>query len=92
MEYKVKNVMEYVVANKLEKLEPTLKCCKCKQCTSDIVAYVLNRIPAKYVASEKGELFSKIIEFDKEFEHELLILIAQAAEVVRENPLHDKAE
>lgn len=92
MEYKVKNVMEYVVEKKLEQLAPTLNCCKCQQCMSDIVAYVLNRIPAKYVSSARGELFCKIIEFDQEFEHELVILVAKAAEIVRENPLHDKAE
>lgn len=89
MEYKVKNVMERVVEKKLEQVAPTLDCCKCNQCMSDIAAYVLNRMPAKYVSTAQGELYSKTIEFDKKFEHQLILLIAQAASVVKNNPRHE---
>lgn len=89
MEYKVKNVMERVVEKKLEQVAPTLECCKCTQCMSDIAAYVLNRMPSKYVSTAQGELYSKTIEFDKIFEHQLILLIAQAASVVKNNPRHD---
>lgn len=89
MEYKVRNVMEYVVEKKLEQVAPTLDCCKCDQCMSDIAAYVLNRVPTKYVSTAKGELYSKTIAFDNEFGHKLILLIAQAAGVVKDKPRHE---
>ncbi len=61
MDAEVHNIMEELVKEKVEKLFdeaeqkklPWLSC-SCRQCRSDTLCYVLNRIPPKYIRSGRG--------------------------------------
>ena len=89
MRMKIKNVVEEVVIGVYEEVKGDLKCCTCKQCSSDIVAYVLNKVSPRYVSTEKGALYSKTtVAFDKAYRMEIVKIIAEAARVVGENPKH----
>lgn len=90
MGLKIKNVMEELVFDKQEDIMKEAGCCICEQCKLDVAAYVLNRIPPKYVVTEKGELITKSLQFDREFKMRLLILISEGAKIVKENPRHNK--
>ena len=57
----IHNVMEELVRAEVDKLfdaaeaqKPDWLSCACKQCRGDVVCYVLNRIPARYVRSGRG--------------------------------------
>lgn len=57
----VHNLMEEIVRNCLREYlhsRPDLAGCD-EQCQADIMAIVLNALPPKYVATDKGEMFVK---------------------------------
>ncbi len=82
------NLMETVVKQKLDQMIDTLGCCKCEQCRWDIVCYVLNRIPPKYVITHEGELFSKLDTVNVQYEMDIVTLLTQAARMIQKNPRH----
>lgn len=53
------NAMETLVEETFDKLKSKLDCCTCELCRNDIIAYALNHLPAKYVVTEKGAMYSK---------------------------------
>ena len=86
---KVKNIMEDFVFEKIDKIVDSLGCCTCPKCKSDIAAYVLNNIQPKYVASERGELYSKSAELNLNSNTDILMRIVSASEVIKEKPRHE---
>jgi competence protein ComFB len=92
MEVVLKNMMEDLVIEKLDELGDNVNCCKCPKCRMDIVSYALNRLPPKYVASYKGEVYSKLDTLSLQYDADLLNAIYQAAEVVNANPRHKLEE
>lgn len=85
----IKNVMEDIVEKRMEPILKQTHCCDCVKCKSDIAAYVLNNIRPKYVVSEKGELFSKSVQFDPNFDTKLMILISEGVTKIKDNPRHE---
>ncbi|MBP5588305.1 MAG: late competence development ComFB family protein [Treponema sp.] len=58
---KIHNLMEELVEKRVNKLYDDLKeaktswlTCDCENCRSDVMAFVLNRIPPKYIISARG--------------------------------------
>lgn len=88
MNVNVKNIMEDIVCNRMESIIKKVGCCECEHCMSDVASYVLNRIKPKYVSTVSGELYSKSTLLNQETENELILLIAEAAQIVKENPRH----
>lgn len=67
------NVMEHVVSIELDRIVPSQPdVCFCSLCKSDIIAYALNRIPAKYVSTQEGEQNFNNYEMDERV-HEIVI-------------------
>lgn len=85
----VKNIMEDIVYEKMNSIIDSLGCCTCEKCKADIIAYVLNHVTPRYVASEKGELFSKVQELNQNSNTDILMKIVSAAELIKERPRHD---
>jgi len=57
----LKNYLEDMVESILtELLNSKHNICKCTLCRNDMMAYALNRLPPKYVVSERGVLHSEI--------------------------------
>lgn len=85
----VRNHMEYVVNHMLDsvlKLHPDV--CKCERCVSDIKAIALNSLPPKYVATEKGEVFTKANELTIQFEADVIRALVEAIGKVKGKPNH----
>lgn len=56
------NVMEDCVEQKLNSILPMMEqYCSCEKCRVDMEAYALNRLPAKYVHSDRGLSFRNLI-------------------------------
>ncbi len=87
-----KNLMEIVVMDKLKEVKDSLDCCRCEHCMLDIFTYVLNRLPPKYVATEKGDVFSRLDALSAQYTANILTLIFEASRVIRENPRHPHDE
>lgn len=85
----IKNYMEDVVAHKTDDLLKIMNICKCEKCRADIMAIALNKLPPKYVVTDKGELFSKVRELEQQFEVDVEMEVIKAAVFVGKNPRHE---
>lgn len=90
MEVIFNNLMETLVAEKLDMVINTMDCCKCEQCRADIISFALNRLPTKYVSTRMGEVYSKMYSLSVQHEADILGALAVAVRVVVENPRHVK--
>lgn len=90
--YKLKNFMEELVVKKTGELLKLMNMCQCEKCRLDIIAIALNELPAKYVVSEKGELYTKLNELEQQFEIDVETAIVKAAVLVSKNPKHNSRE
>jgi len=87
----LRNNTEKIVLNTMNELlkNPEYEnTCKCHQCLKDIASYALNRLPAKYIASPKGNLQSKIAEFENSVNIDAASVVKKAIKVVSNNPRH----
>lgn len=89
---RLNNLTEEVV---LEMLQEMLKreefedVCTDEDCLLDMATYALNRLPAKYVATSKGEIFSKTEELEQQHSVDVLSVVTRAIKVVSENAHHN---
>lgn len=87
-----RNAMEVLVENKLDEILKTVDCCKCEHCRNDILTYALNRLPAQYIATKRGEVYSKVYSLSVQHGADVVSEIMNGIEVVRNNPRHDPEE
>ncbi len=86
--FKLKNFMEEVVNKKIDSVLKIMNICNCEKCRLDIMAIALNDLPAKYVVTETGELYTKIRELEQQFEVDVETAIIKAAIFVSKYPKH----
>lgn len=84
----IKNYMEEVVLNLMDDVLDDINMCKCESCVMDIAAIALNDLPPKYIATEKGELYSKVNSLKNQFEVDVIAAITKAAVLVKRSPRH----
>lgn len=82
------NVMEKIVAEKLEYLLKDRDCCKCERCIEDMTAMALNRLPSKYVSSYNGELFTKLDSTLRQNSVDINVAVTNAIDCVSARPSH----
>lgn len=86
---KIKNYMEDVVIHLLYNIVKDREdICRCEKCLSDIAAIALNKLTPHYVVSEKGEVYSKVLNMSIQFEADVTTAILEAMERVSRNPKH----
>ena len=87
------NITEEIVLEKLSDMlerEEFKDVCKDQDCLLDMATYALNRLPAKYVATSQGEVFSKTEELEQQHSVDVVSVVTRAIKVVSENDHHDK--
>lgn len=82
------NVMESIAEKKLDEIYHSLDCCHCEQCRSDILAFALNRLPTKYVATPQGEAYSKTYSLTLQHDADIIAALTMGARLVAGNPRH----
>lgn len=82
------NVMESIVDEKLEQMLKDETCCKCERCMEDMKAMALNQLPAKYVSTRNGELFSKLNSLMRQNSIDINVAVSYAIKTVSEHPSH----
>ena len=65
-----------------------MDCCTCDDCRNDMIAYALNQLPPKYVATRKGEVYSKTFILRNQHRTDIMAALTKAAKIVKENPRH----
>ncbi len=82
------NVMENFVGERIEAMLEAEECCKCERCVDDMKAIALNKLPAKYVSTHNGELFSKLDATIRQNAVDINIAVAAAIDAVSKRPSH----
>lgn len=89
----LKNYMETVVLNKLDKVLASYPgYCTCEKCKRDVAMLTLNHLSPKYVSSRKGDIYARVDEMELQYEVAVIQEIAKAIEIVHEYPRHDDPE
>ncbi|HBR02225.1 MAG TPA: competence protein ComFB [Ruminiclostridium sp.] len=88
----MKNYMEEIVWNSLDEVLKDVNMCHCERCRLDVVAKALNSLPAQYVVTERGQIYSKINNLKAQFEVDVISAITKAAIIVKNNPRHSADE
>lgn len=84
------NIMEELVEEEYEKQKGFLDCCTCDLCRTDIIAYTLNHVPPRYVATRTGALMSKLDTLRIQATTDIRTTLGRASLIVKEHPRHDK--
>ncbi len=79
------NLMERLVAERLNSALGRFNCCKCDRCKKDVAAIALNKLPPQYVVVEKNMLMELLA---KQANLDVTTAIIQAILLVRDNPRH----
>ena len=91
MQTTIKNYMEDCVGDMLDNVIATMQTCTCEKCRADITAIALNSLPAKYVVTKKGELYTKLKTLEQQFDVDIIAAITKAAVLVARNPRHEES-
>lgn len=85
---KLNNVTEEVVLKMISELlqrDEFSDISKTEKDLLDMAAYALNRLPAKYVTSSKGKVFSMTEELEQQYSVDIISVVIQAIKVVSKN-------
>jgi competence protein ComFB len=52
----------------------------------DVAAYTLNRLPPRYVVTEKGHLFTRAAELRQQFRTDIIVELTKAIQHIKSNP------
>ena len=87
---RIKNYMEDCVSDMLDTVLGEIHSCTCDRCRYDITAIALNSLPAKYVVTKRGELYTRLGTLQQQFDVDIIAAITKAAVIVSRNPHHDE--
>jgi competence protein ComFB len=86
---KLYNYMEDVVKDTLEDLLSQKEdICKCQKCKFDMMAWALNRLPPKYIVSDKGRIFTKLQGVEVQFRADVVRELTKAISHISKSPQH----
>lgn len=86
---KVLNYMEDIVKEQLDDLlSKKEEICKCQKCKFDMMVWALNRLPPKYVITDKGRIYTKLEEQDIQFKADVARELAKAIIKISKNIRH----
>lgn len=78
------NLMERMVAEKLDAAIDKFHCCKCDKCKKDVAAIALNKLKPRYVVVDKLSVLSE----ERQTNAEVTTAIIQAILIVKAHPRH----
>jgi len=85
----MKNYMETIVEKNLaSQLSKRPDICRCERCRMDIMAMALNKLPSKYVVTDKGSIYARIEEMEFQINADVTREVFKAIEAVNKNKRH----
>ncbi len=88
----MKQLVNYMEAAVREELPVLLSqrqdICKCEDCLYDILAYALNRLPPKYVVSERGHVHTKVDFAEIQHEVDITTVVLQGMDTIGKRTRH----
>ncbi|MFH1577806.1 MAG: late competence development ComFB family protein [Candidatus Omnitrophota bacterium] len=81
MEDIVKDILDDIIVQKQD-------ICKCAKCKLDTIAWSLNRLPSKYIVSDKGRVYAKLKQQEMQFRADVVRELAKAIALIKRHPRH----
>ncbi len=81
--------MEAAVYKAIDDSKSDITFCHCEQCRMDIAALALNKLPAKYVVTDRGDTFVRADMLDLQNYFDILTVVLAAIKLVAQKPSHD---
>lgn len=89
--FDLKNHTEIVVQQVLQDyLRKNQLSCSCERCQADIMALALNRLPARYYVSSRGEIMTQWESQALPDQARIMSEVVRAAQQVNETPSHSR--
>ena len=82
------NIMEEIMRMEAPRVMSTFSMCQCDRCLCDVMAFALNHMPAKYVVSRRGVLFTKAASYGSQYRTDIFSSLTQACNIVKQSPRH----
>ncbi|MCM8812684.1 MAG: late competence development ComFB family protein [Candidatus Omnitrophica bacterium] len=84
----LRNYMEFVVEEAVERElnSGNASWCTGEKTKKDVMAIILNRLPARYIVTDKGRIMTKIKETEVQFQADVIREMMRAIELVKKNP------
>lgn len=92
LEKRLNNITEKIVLDKIEeflKREEFKDFSITEEKILEMAAYALNRLPAKYVTSLKGEVFLKTEELEQQYSADITSVVIKSIKKITENYNND---
>lgn len=83
-----RNIMEELVLQNVDDVMRRCGCCTCPICRTDVITYTLNRLPPKYVSTEKGALLTSIDAHVAQNAIDIVFALTRSAKLIAEHPKH----
>ena len=90
MAVQLKNLMEAAVYKAIDDSKTDIEFCHCDKCRLDIAALALNKLPAKYVVTDRGDTFVRADMLDLQNYFDILTVVLAAIKVVAKKPSHEE--
>ncbi len=84
----LKNLMEEVVMAALTEVWEKESMCKCEKCRLDVLATALNKLPPRYLVTNRGKVFSKADFLELQKNIDVIAALAAAVRLIKSNPRH----
>jgi len=85
----LRNYTEEMVRSYVNENLPKEDICNCERCKLDVIAYMLNQLPASYGITHRGYLFDKLNKVDLEHRVTISNCFYKAVVAVKERPSDD---
>lgn len=85
---KLRNLMEEVVNAALDDVWEKEEMCKCEKCRLDIMAYSLNKLPPRYLVTDRGQAFSRTDFLELQKNIDVIKELSGAVRAIKTNPQH----
>ena len=83
------NIMEEIVKNYLDDImRKKTDMCKCDKCVDAIMALTLSNIPAKYIITDSGAMYTLMEQVKVEKAAVVLKELVKVIEFINKNPAH----
>ena len=85
-EFELRNYTEEMVRDYVDHNLPKEDICDCNKCKLDVIAYMLNHLPASYGITHRGYLFDKMKDMDMQNRVTISKCFHMAVVAVKERP------
>lgn len=87
-QFVLRNFIEDIVMDKLERTMDMLRCCQCERCKKDVMAIALNDLPTAYTVVAPEQLEATVKQLRQSYEVKVSSALIKAVQTVKANPNH----